>query len=140
MKSWIWRGAIALPIAVALSLAPGRTTASPPALGQSTTGSTSGDTPSRAYPRVSRVSPDVPPSEPEDADGVRLDDKSRRDLALKAEYEQNLKDAARLVELTGQLKQDLEKNSRFVLSIATLKKTDEIELLVKRIRSRMGHN
>jgi len=89
---------------------------------------------------VSRVSPDVPPSEPEDADGVRLDDKSRRDLALKAEYEQNLKDAARLVELTGQLKQDLEKNSRFVLSIATLKKTDEIELLVKRIRSRMGHN
>lgn len=66
--------------------------------------------------------------------------KSQRDEILKAEHEQNLKDAAQLVELTQQLQQDLEKNERFVLSLATLKKTDDIEKLVKKIRSRLRHN
>jgi hypothetical protein len=66
--------------------------------------------------------------------------KSQRDEILKAEHEQNLKDAAELAELAEQLKIDLEKNDRFVLSMATLKKTDEIEKLAKRIRSRLRHN
>jgi len=39
-----------------------------------------------------------------------------------------------------QLKIDLEKNDRYVLSMATLKKTDDIEKLAKRIRSRLRHN
>ena len=65
---------------------------------------------------------------------------AQRDEILKAEREQNLKDAAQLAGLAEQLKQDLEKNDRFVLSISTLKKTDEIEKLVKRIRSRLRHN
>jgi hypothetical protein len=34
---------------------------------------------------------------------------------------------------------DLEKNDRYVLSIATLKKTEEIERLAKRIRDRLKH-
>jgi len=66
--------------------------------------------------------------------------KSQRDEMLKAEHEQNLKDAAQLVELAQQLQQDLEKNERFVLSLSTLKKTDDIEKLVKKIRSRLRHN
>jgi hypothetical protein len=66
--------------------------------------------------------------------------KSQRDEILKAEHEQNLKDAAELAELAEQLKIDLEKNDRFVLSMATLKKTDEIEKLAKRIRTRLRHN
>lgn len=120
MKSWIWRGALALPIAVTLSLAPGRTTASPPA---------------------SRAQEPPPQDERNPADEVKLPNgKSQKDAILKAEYEQNLKDAARLVELSGQLKQDLEKNNRFVFSMAALKKTDEIEKLVKKIRSRMRHD
>ena len=120
MKSWIWRGALALPIALTLSLTPGSTTASPPA--------------SRAQ--------ELPPLyEPDRADDVKLPNgKSQKDAILKAEYDQNLKDAARLVELSGELKQDLEKGNRFVLSMATLKKTDEIEKLVKQIRSRMRHD
>jgi cell division septation protein DedD len=66
--------------------------------------------------------------------------KSQRDEILKAEHEQNLKDAAELAQLAEQLKIDLEKNDRFVLSMATLKKTDEIEKLAKRIRTRLRHN
>ena len=65
--------------------------------------------------------------------------KLQRDEILKAEHEQNLKDVARLVELSQELQADLEKNDRFVLSIATLKKTDDIEKLVKKIRSRLRH-
>ena len=65
--------------------------------------------------------------------------KSQRDEILKAEHEENLKDAARLVELSQNLKADLEKSDTFVLSMGTIKKTDDIEKLVRKIRSRMRH-
>jgi hypothetical protein len=77
----------------------------------------------------------------EDETNVRLPNgKMQRDEILKAEREQNLKDAAQLADLAEQLKQELEKNDRFVLSVSSLKKTDEIEKLVKKIRSRLRHN
>ena len=73
-------------------------------------------------------------------DDVKLPSgKSQRDEILKAEHEQNIKDAAQLVDLAQQLQQDLEKNERYVLSLSTLKKTDDIEKLVKKIRSRLRH-
>jgi hypothetical protein len=74
-------------------------------------------------------------------DDTRLPNgKLQRDEILKAEHEQNLKDAARLADLADELKQELEKNDRYVLSVSTLKKTDEIEKLAKKIRSRLRHN
>jgi hypothetical protein len=66
--------------------------------------------------------------------------KLQRDEILKIEHEQNLKDAAQLVELSEQLKEELEKNDRFVVSMATVKKTDDIEKLVRKIRSRLRRN
>ncbi len=66
--------------------------------------------------------------------------KLQRDEILKAERDQNMKDAALLVTLAQQLQLDIEKNDRYVLSLSTLKKTDEIEKLAKKIRSRMRHN
>ena len=66
--------------------------------------------------------------------------KLQSDEILKAEHQANLKDAAELADLADQLKIDLEKNDRFVLSMATIKKTDDIEKLAKRIRSRLRHN
>ena len=79
----------------------------------------------------------IPPSPQED---TKLPNgKSQRDEILKVEHEENVKDAARLVEMAEELKTDLEKNDRFVLSMATLKKTDDIEKLVKKIRSRLRH-
>ena len=77
---------------------------------------------------------------PQDEPEVRLPDgKSQKDEILKAEHQQNLKDAAELMDLAEQLKADLEKNDRYILSVATLKKTDEIEKLVRRIRGRLRH-
>jgi hypothetical protein len=61
----------------------------------------------------------------------------QKDEILKAEYQQNLKDASDLLELAQQLKLDLEKNDRYVVSMATIKKTDDIERLAKKIRGRL---
>ena len=66
--------------------------------------------------------------------------KSQKEEILKAEHRQNLKDAAELAELAEQLKIELEKNDRYILSMATLKKTDDIEKLAKRLSARLRHN
>ncbi len=66
--------------------------------------------------------------------------KSQRDEILKADRDKNIKDASELVDLAQQLRQEIEKNDAFVFSLATLKKTDEIEKLVKKIRGRIRHN
>ena len=71
---------------------------------------------------------------------VKLPDgRSQRDAILKAEQESNVKDAEELVDLAQQLERDIEKNGPFVFSLATVKKTDDIEKLVKRIRGRLRH-
>jgi hypothetical protein len=75
----------------------------------------------------------------EDEDVTLPSGKSQRDEILKAEHVQNMKDASDLADLAQQLKLDLEKNDRYVVSMATLKKTDDIEKLAKRIRSRLRH-
>ena len=66
--------------------------------------------------------------------------KSQKDEILKAERDQNIKDAQQLADLAQQLQQDLEKEDRFVLSMSTLKKTEDIEKLARKIRSRLRHN
>jgi hypothetical protein len=65
--------------------------------------------------------------------------KSQRAEILKAERLQNIKDAAEIVELAKDLQQELEKNESYVLSMTSIKKTDEIEKLAKRIRGRLRH-
>jgi hypothetical protein len=84
--------------------------------------------------------PQIPPPPTQQEDVKLPNGKSQRDEILKAEHEQNVKDAAELVELAQQLQQEIEKNDRYVFSINTLKKTDDIEKLVKKIRARMRHN
>lgn len=63
--------------------------------------------------------------------------RSQVEALLKQEHERSLEDAARLLELAEELKAELEKNDRHVLSVGVLKKTEEIEKLAKRIRNRM---
>jgi hypothetical protein len=84
-------------------------------------------------PRRDTVDPD------ETVDTRLPSGKSQQEEILKAEHQKSLKDAAALIELAEQLKADLEKNDRHVLSLATMKKTEEIEKLAKKIRSRMHH-
>jgi hypothetical protein len=74
-------------------------------------------------------------------DDVRLPSgKLQKDEILKAEHEANLKDVNRLVEASQELQEEIEKNDRFVLSLSSLKKADEIEKLIKQIRTRLRHN
>ncbi len=65
--------------------------------------------------------------------------KSQQEEILKEDHQKDLKDAAQLIELAGQLKEELEKNDRHVLSMSSLKKTEEIEKIAKRIHSRLVH-
>jgi hypothetical protein len=74
------------------------------------------------------------------AEDIRLPNgKLQRDEILKAEYQKSLDDARELSKLAADLKLELEKNDRNVLSLATLKKTEEIEKLAKRIHDRLKH-
>jgi hypothetical protein len=63
--------------------------------------------------------------------------KSQTEAIIKADFEKSLKDAAELVELAEQLKIDLEKSQRHVVSVGAIRKTEEIEKIAKRIRSRL---
>lgn len=65
------------------------------------------------------------------------DGRLQSEAILQADHEKNLEDAAQLVRLSEELKVELEKNDRHVLSVAALKKTEEIEKIAKRIRSRL---
>lgn len=63
--------------------------------------------------------------------------KLQQDEILKEDHEKSLKDAAQLVALAESLKEEIEKDDAHVLSISSLKKTEEIEKIARRIRSRM---
>lgn len=55
----------------------------------------------------------------------------------KLDHDQNIKDAARLTELAGEVNQDLANGADLTLSVASLKKLDEMAKLSKTLRDRM---
>ncbi len=63
--------------------------------------------------------------------------RKQSDELLKVEHAKNIEDAASLVKLSEDLKMELEKNDRWVLSLDAIKKTEEIEKLAKRVRNRL---
>lgn len=84
------------------------------------------------------VAPQDAPHRPIGLDeGAQPPTAKQRDDMLKADHAKDLKDAAQLIELAEQLKEELEKNDRHVLSLSSLKKTEEIEKLAKRIHARL---
>ncbi len=89
------------------------------------------------------ISVSLPAQQPEplprhDPAEVKLPNgKSQKDEILKADFEKNIADAQKLVELSKELEKTLETNTRFVLSIEDLKRLDEIEKTARRIRSRL---
>jgi hypothetical protein len=85
------------------------------------------------------ATPQRQPHEQPPADhDIRLPNgKTQQEEILKADHERDLKEATQLIELAEGLKEDLEKNDQHVLSLSSLKKTEEIEKLAKRIRSRL---
>ncbi len=63
--------------------------------------------------------------------------KLQKEEILKAEHQKSLQDAAEIIKLGEALKAELEKNDYQVVSLASIKKTEEIERIARRIRSRL---
>ncbi len=63
--------------------------------------------------------------------------KKQKDEILKADYEKDLQDARDLIDLARSFELDLEKDERFVLSVSSLRKLDDIEKITKRLRTRL---
>ena len=72
--------------------------------------------------------------EPNDA--ARLKRKQIEEI-LKSDREKSIEDAAQMIKLSEEVKAELEKNDKSVLSVIALRKAEEIEKLAKRIRSRL---
>jgi len=66
--------------------------------------------------------------------------KLQKDEIIRVDYEHNLRDAAELARLSEEIKDDLEKGDRYLVSTKTLKKLDDVEKLAKDIRQRMRRN
>jgi hypothetical protein len=75
--------------------------------------------------------------EPKAPDARLPNGKRQLDEILKAEHEQNVRDAHELTSLAGSFETEMEKTDRFVLSLPLLKKLDDMEKLVRRIRARI---
>jgi hypothetical protein len=76
--------------------------------------------------------------EPDEEEDVRLPSgKLQKDEILRLEYKQNLEDAGRLLDLAQSLKAQLETGGYRVVSAKSIKGTEEIEQLAKRIRNRL---
>jgi hypothetical protein len=78
------------------------------------------------------------PPDPEPSTEPRLPNgRLQKDAILKADHGKNLEDAQELIKLSTELKTDLEKDTQYVYSITTVKKTEEIEKVARRIRGRL---
>jgi hypothetical protein len=63
--------------------------------------------------------------------------KSQSDEIMKLEHKKNLEDAASMAKLAEEVSEDLEKEDRYVMSLKTIKKLEDIEKLAKTIRGRI---
>jgi len=82
--------------------------------------------------------PPLVPQPPGSTPDVQLPNgKSQHDEILKMDHKKNLEDAAAMAKLAEEVSEDLEKDDRFVMSLKTLKKLDEIEKLAKAVRGRL---
>ncbi len=80
------------------------------------------------------------PKLPELDDDPRLPDgKSQKNAIAKEQHEQALKDAEQLVVAAQDLRDELKQAGRFVVPLSSVKKTEEIEKLAKRIRGRLKY-
>src|SRR6266849_3398920 len=87
---------------------------------------------------LGQTRPGLPPlHRTRDGDVTLPNGKSQREEMLKEDYKRNLEDASELVRLAEDLKAELEKDDRYIVSLKALKETDDIETLVKNIRGRL---
>ncbi len=92
-------------------------------------------------PQITQEEPlpdDRKPKIPDPNEEPRLPNgKSQRNAIAKEQHDQALKDADHLVAVAQDLRDELQRAGTFVVPLASVKKTEEIEKLAKRIRSRL---
>jgi len=81
--------------------------------------------------------PDPFPKRPDEEDRKLPNGKSQKDAIAKENYEQSLKDANNMIQAATSLRDELQKAGNYVVPITAVKKTEEIEKLARRIRSRL---
>src|SRR5215472_12637478 len=89
---------------------------------------------------LGQVPDDLPPVKRTPADPLDRqlpNGKSQRDEIARADYKKNLEDAARLAQLSQELKEELGRGDAFVVSTKTIKKLDDVEKLAKDMRGRL---
>ena len=80
------------------------------------------------------------PSITDDPDVKLPSGKSQKEEIIRVDYQRNLRDAGELARLSQEIKDDLEKGDRYLVSLKTLKKLDDVEKLSKDIRQRLRRN
>jgi hypothetical protein len=84
------------------------------------------------------ILPPVPKSPDEEDDRRLPDGKSQKNAIAKQEHEAALKDADQLIAMAQQLKEQLVKAGDYVVPVASVKKTEDIEKLARKIRGRLN--
>ncbi len=76
--------------------------------------------------------------ETDTTDEARLPDgKSQKDAIAKEDYNQSLRDADALVAAAETLRDEIKKAGSHVVSVSSVRKTEEIEKLARKIRGRL---
>ena len=89
--------------------------------------------------------PDEPPQENrrkpfpghDEADPKLPNGKSQKDAIAQLQHEQALKAASDMIELAQQVKDELQKAGNYIVPVSTIKKTEEIEKLARKIRGKL---
>jgi len=77
---------------------------------------------------------------PDNNEDQRLPDgRSQKNAIAKQQHEQALKDADQLYDMASELRDELRKAGVFVVPVGSVKKTEEIERLAKKIRGRLKY-
>jgi hypothetical protein len=63
--------------------------------------------------------------------------KSQKDAIARENHQKALRDAEELVRLSTQLQEDLKKSGEYIVPLSSVKRTEEIEKLARRIRNRL---
>lgn len=100
-----------------------------------------------SFPLAAAQPPDFPDGPPipdrhkpfpgDESDAKLPNGKSQKDAIAQQQHEQALKAATDLIYLAQQVKGELEKAGNFVIPVSTIKKTEEIEKLARRIRGKL---
>src|SRR5260370_39045724 len=82
--------------------------------------------------------PRTPPPPGAEPEVRRPDGRSQRNAIAKDDYQKSLEDSRELVKLAESLQAGLEKTDQYVVSGFGISKTEDIEMLAKKIRSRLN--